>query len=581
MPRLSCPRALVRVPVLVIALLAAAGAPWLAAQAVRGRLVDKVNGAAIGGAFVVLLNTQGDEVARALTSAEGTFVVRAPGPGTYVLQSKRIGFRMSASPPIQLAAGQTLAYRLEVEEVPVELPPVVVTGKPRCGTRGDAGTAVAQLWEDTREALTAVRWTLRQGSHRYTLDMYERDLDADAHHVQHERAWTKTGRSAVPFASLPAESLAVVGYVVGDVLAGETFYAPDADALLSDAFLETHCFTAREGEGGDSGYVGLVFEPAPQHDRPDIRGVLWVSRRTGELKDLKYDYVHLPRGVPRGAPGGEVDFMRLESGAWIVLRWVIRMPRMGQLVDESRHTEPIFKVIGYRETGGEVRAIRSARGELEYSARQAYLDGTVVDSFSFGRPLAAATVSLVGTPYKTQTDSLGRFELAGPIEGTFGLSFSHPRLDSLGVHLTPERVTLQRGKHTRAELVLPSESRVTATLCPDGLPDSERVIVGTVRDEQSNAPVPGAVVEASWESVQQIGGGLTVQPLTVRVTADSAGGYAICNVPPKRVALHATAGGATSRTTVLSFTVDGVWIDQQEFKSAYGQVWTEILTISH
>jgi hypothetical protein len=389
----SLSRRIPRTSLMALGFLALVCAPELVAQSVRGQLIDRTNGFAIGGAFVVLVGEQGNEVARALTSADGTFLLQAPGAGTYRLQSKRIGYRVSDSPPLQLAAGQTLEYRLEVEEVAAQLPPVVVTGRPRCGSRGEQGTAVAQLWEDTREALAEVRWTQGQGTRRYSLDLYERDVDPDSRHVQRERAWTKTGRSETPFRSLPAESLVVGGYIVGDERAGETYYAPDADVLLSDAFLDTHCFTAREGTGNDSGYVGLAFEPAPHRSLPDIRGVLWVSRRTGELRNLEYQYMHLPRGVPEGLPGGAVDFMRLENGAWIVLRWVIRMPRMGQLVDQSRHSQPIFRVLGYRETGGQVSAIRSSDGTLEYSAAQAILDGTVVDSSMFGRPLS-------GGPYR-------------------------------------------------------------------------------------------------------------------------------------------------------------------------------------
>ena len=143
-------------------LLAPAGARSLAAQSVRGQLVDKTSGSGLAGAFVVLVDQRGREVARALTGDAGTFLLRAPAAGSYRLQSRRIGFRVATSPPFALAAGQTFTYRLEVEAIPLELPPVVVAGRPQCGTSGEAGTVVAQLWEDAREALPAVKWTQGQ-----------------------------------------------------------------------------------------------------------------------------------------------------------------------------------------------------------------------------------------------------------------------------------------------------------------------------------------------------------------------------------------------------------------------------------
>src|SRR3990172_5928581 len=152
------------------ALTAVAGAAPLPAQAVRGQLVDLGNGFPIGGAFVVLLDQERKEAARVLTGPDGTFLFSAPRPRTYPLQSKRIGFRVAESPPLTLAAGETIGYRLRVEAVPARLPPVVVEGRPQCGTRGEQGTAVAQLWEEAREALAAVHWTAGQRALPYPVE---------------------------------------------------------------------------------------------------------------------------------------------------------------------------------------------------------------------------------------------------------------------------------------------------------------------------------------------------------------------------------------------------------------------------
>lgn len=561
-------------------LVTAAGVHSLAAQSVRGQLVDKTNGTAISGAFVVLLDQRGQEVTRVLTGDAGTFLLRAPGPGTYRLQSKRIGFHVAASPAFTLADGQVLAYRLEVEAIPVELPPVVVAGRPQCGTRGKAGTVVAQLWEDAREALAAVKWTQGQRWYRYALDLYDRDLDAQGRRVRRERAWSRTGAWETPFRSLPAESLAVVGYVVGDDRSGHTFYGPDPNVLLSDTFLRAHCFSARQGTGSDSGLVGLAFEPAPGRRLADIRGVLWVNRRTAELRDLEFRYVHLPASLAQGASGGNEDFMRLQNGAWLVLRWVIRMPLVTKTVDPTGRISPSFTVDGYHETGGQVSAIQSPDGALVYAGDRAILDGVVVDSSRGGLPLPGAVVSLVGTSYTAHADRDGRFDLSAPIEGTYGVTFSHPRLDSLGGVAPPHAVTLTRGARTTVTLAVPPASQLVGALCPEGLADSELVIVGLVSRGRDRVPVPRAAVHATWQVFGRALGLLTAQPWTASVTADGAGHYVLCGVPATRVTLRADSGEARSRAVVLRFAAGGVWIDERLFRSVRGQIWMEDLGLA-
>jgi carboxypeptidase family protein len=559
--------------------MALTGAPQLGAQSVRGQLVDKMNGTPISAGFIVLVDERGVEVARALTSDAGTFLLQAPGPGTYRLRSKRIGFRVSDSPSFLLGAGQVLDHRLEVEAIPSRLPSIVVEGRRQCGTRGEEGTLVAQLWGDAREALAAVRWTQGQPWYDYAVDMYERTVNAKDGHVDAQRIWRQTGSFETPWRSVPAESLAVHGYIVDVDHDSLSFYAPDPSVLLSDAFVATHCFSAEAGAAGDSGFVGLAFTPMRGRSLPDIRGVLWVSRNTAELRNLEYDYVNVPFGFPERRLGGREDFMRLVNGAWIVLRWSIRMAHMGVTIDPTYRIAPAFTVLGYKETGGQVNAIRSPRGVLLYSGEEAILDGTVVDSSRRGTPLAAAIVSLSGTSYSARSDSAGRFQLSAPIEGIYAVAFTHPRLDSLGGRAPEKQVTLVRGAHASVRLAVPPESQLLAGLCPEGVADSERVIVGVVTDGRSQGPVARAAVHASWEVVGGVPGALTVQPWKVTVTAESTGHYVLCGVPPRPLTLWAEWGTGSSRRVMLRFTSDGVWIDERRFISPLGQIWMEHLTI--
>src|SRR5215212_363566 len=107
-------RQLIRATVLG-ALLAAPIA--LAAQVVRGTLVDEAGGSPIGGALVALVDQRGTTLARSLTDDAGRFALRTAQAGRYTLRADRIGFR-SATAAVDLAAGQTLAYRMAVRPAP-------------------------------------------------------------------------------------------------------------------------------------------------------------------------------------------------------------------------------------------------------------------------------------------------------------------------------------------------------------------------------------------------------------------------------------------------------------------------------
>lgn len=527
------------------------------AQAVRGELVDRGTNRPIEGAFVALLDEAGLEVARALTSLGGTFLLRAPAPGTYRLRSKRIGFGPSESPPLALPDSQTVAYRLEVEAVPVQLPAVIVRGRPQCGARTDAA-AVAQLWEEAREALAAVKWTEDQGTLRYAVERFERSLPRTGRRILAERDSGWSGVGAKPFQSVPAEQLARAGYVVAAAGDSLDFHGPDAEVLLGDVFLSTHCFGARDGGAERPGLVGLAFEPEPRRKLPDVEGVLWLERQTLELKFLEFTYT----GLRESSLGGYVEFARLASGRWIVTYWWLRMPRQEPAPRRSLR-RPRPRLVGYREAGGMVTRIESPSGTVEYSGTRAMLEGTVVDSSRGGAPLLGAVVYLVGGNRRALTNDGGRFAIGGPFDGEYGVSFHHSRLDSLGINATEQRVTLARRVRRTLTLSVPPETAVIRRLCPDGLPPGTQVIVGVVRDS-TNATVPRARVTVRLAATQEV----------QAARADSAGQFVICEVPAGRLTLSAT-GPATAGAVVLEFTEGGVWVDEKQFHPMTGRVWKQ------
>jgi hypothetical protein len=90
--------------------------------------------------------------------------------------------------------------------------------------------------------------------------------------VTEEKCGEREGLSANPYVSPDAASLARDGYVQRRP-DGTWYYAPDARALLSDAFVGTHCFhLQRDAVSGDS-LIGIAFQPVRRRPPPDIRGV--------------------------------------------------------------------------------------------------------------------------------------------------------------------------------------------------------------------------------------------------------------------------------------------------------------------
>ncbi|GIW50959.1 MAG: hypothetical protein KatS3mg081_0314 [Gemmatimonadales bacterium] len=540
----------------------------LQAQAVRGTILDRTSRLPVSRAFVVLLDTAGTEVARALTDDQGRFFLSAPAAGSYRVQSKRIGFRPTVSSMLNLGAGVVQDFRLEVEAVPMTLPAEVVIGRPRCGAI--EGPVVADLWGEIREALAAVSWTSRR-PYRYRKVIYEREVDLSGRTVRRERSRERTGYFETPFRSASPRSLAEQGYVRQEGNR-RLFYGPDVDVLRSDQFIGTHCFSAVSGGGADSGLVGLRFEPIRGRSLPDIAGTLWVDRATAELRRLEFTYVNLPGDLGEVALGGKVSFLALPSGEWIVRDWSIATPLRAYV---QTFTERELRVVGLQQSGGMVLEITDS-GRPIYTAAQATLSGLVFDD-TRGVPLPGAGVQLLETPYATTTDGFGRFVLRGAMEGEYRVTFTHPRLDSLAHVPEPVGVRLSPGHATGIRLSIPAESVLVRELCPDTAGMKETFVLhGVVRDPASRAAVPGAEVRASWQDIRGWVPGMPIvvegrlRPLIVRepwaaTVTDSLGRYLLCGLPFERGITVTAQQARTAAHITVSHERTGVRV---------GEAWT-------
>lgn len=444
-------------PLLVVAFLLLAASP-LASQAVRGTLVAADGGGPVPGALVVLLDAEGRTLDGDQSDAAGRFDLRAAAPGEYRVRAERVGYATAAPARVRLAAGETLELRLETAAAASLLEGLVVTAPERkCVVDPREGTRTAALWEEARKSLELAEHSRKGQGFRFTVRRFRRDLEPGSEMVRAQAADTATALSVAPYASLPAADLAANGYVRA-AGGGSEFYGPDAPVLLSDSFLDSHCFRVQPGRGAAAGLVGLAFEPTRGRRLPDVRGVLWLDPASAELRALDFEYTGL-RGdlnVP-GEWGGRVDFERMPDGSLIVRRWRLRMPIVGEAPAPggSIHARRQLSVAAVREEGAEVMSVALASGGVARAATAAAaaaaVRGEVFDS-TRGVPLAGATVVLAGTPYAAVTDAAGRFALAGVPEGRYALSFSHPRLDS--VAFVPPSVQVAVGSSGEAAAVL-------------------------------------------------------------------------------------------------------------------------------
>ena len=504
------------------------------AQVVRGLVVDSATGRPLPGVVVVLIDGAGKRVAAVIAGDDGRYAVRTTSPGQYGLRAERIGFRAAAPKPVSLGAGETVEVRLVASPLPATLGSVRVAGRTACVARAEGGD-VSAVWEEARKALLATDVTQRDELFTVTVSRFERTLEPRTSKVLTYETKQSTGSTKSPFVAMSAARLSAEGFVRQNER--ETiYYGPDASVLLSDEFLNDHCFRLREGTDRRSALIGLEFEPVRGRDKPDIAGTLWIDRQSSELRNLEYSYKRLPN-LPTTTKsedfGGRVEFHRMATGAWIVERWVIRMPVVVDRGLYSQSTDAVIPGLGrpaterirlaaIREEGGEVleSIARGARREL--ATDQVTVRGVVFDSTRM-IPLPSARVFLDGTQFSTLTGADGAFVLENVPPGTYELSVVHGRFDSLGVRPPSETMTLRTGDAPTRPLAGPSVATLIARDCkPEERGPGTATLRGRVREEGSGDPGINVEVVATWNQAGEPNArGAVVPQRTLRTRTDS------------------------------------------------------------
>jgi hypothetical protein len=513
------------------------------AQVVRGTVVDQASGRALPATVVVLLDSTGKRLAGVLSGDDGTYAIRIAVPGRYALRAERIGFRAEAPTPVSIVVGQTLELKLMTRPIPVVLSEVKVTGRTTCVARASDGAEVSAVWDEARKALFATDLTQQQELFTVKLTRFERTFDPQTGRVLSHQSRQTGGVTRNPFVSLPAAELSENGFVrqsASDLI----YFGPDAAVLLSDEFLNDHCFRIRDGSGRRSAMIGLAFEPARGREKPDIAGTLWLDQKTAELRDLEYVYRNLPGLPPQVASdefGGRIEFHRMPTGAWIVEKWVIRMPvvvdrgrfaRQDAIVPGTASRAERIQLAAIKEEGGEVTESVARGAHRTLASDVGTVRGIVLDSTRM-LGLRDARVFLDGTQFSARSEPGGVFTIADVPTGTYTVSVAHPRFDSLQARAPSATVTLLAGEASVANLSGPSLATLAARDCTAyERTNGGAMLRGHVIDGSSGSPAPDALVTLTWNRLEvAITRVAAVSERQAVTRTDSAGRYSFCGLP--------------------------------------------------
>lgn len=198
---------------------------------------------------------------------------------------------------------------------------------------------------------------------------------------------------------------------------------------------------------------------------------------------------------------------------------------------------------------------------------QVVVTGTVTDSIHH-KPLAGALVQVAGDNARfaksVMSDSLGIYRIDSILPGEYIIGFFHQTLDSLGVDLSPKRLTVQAGAEKHADLAIPSAATIVRQLCPASVNrDSTGLLVGHLRDADSHMPRPGTVT-VLWMELLIGKGGLQRNRQQIPIKSDSAGWFAMCGLPSD-VEMQASAQAGDAESGVVGLRVPAGGLLMRDF----------------
>jgi len=190
------------------------------------------------------------------------------------------------------------------------------------------------------------------------------------------------------------------------------------------------------------------------------------------------------------------------------------------------------------------------------------LEGTLTEKLA-SRSASAAWISLVqlesttGATINIHPDARGHFHVDSLSPGRYLMQVGVPTLDSLELTLPPAEVRIAGGETARADVALPYGARLREVVCTGvKLAQGKGVIAGRVVDADTDQPLAGANIVASWPEISFDSATLktTTQRQVALARSGAHGEYRMCGVPTSRLLTvqlqHAGRAGAVLRVTV-------------------------------
>jgi hypothetical protein len=400
--------------VLLLALISRVGA-----QQVRGTVTDSASRRPIPGAVLSLYGANNAVLGRNITNERGEFVLAGLG-GAQRVRVQRIGFRPRDFP--LPTAGGDVTLNVALVSLPTFLEPVRVTAN-GCPRRSDQGSAIALL-DQARAALLNTIVARETKPATMVLYTYDRTMNGTSERIDRQVVRADSSyRVAVSFSAVFGASDFVERGFMRGAADGLTFYAPDADVLLSDAFATGYCFRLMAPNRARPNQLGLGFSAADRkRDRIDVDGALWIDTAARSLRDIEFKFAGLDPNLEQHGPGGTLSFREMSNGTVLIDQWTLRL--VGVFHDTvpditSRDRRGTIRNNFYvQESGGEL-AHAVWRDGTSWHARLGVLDARLIGRN--GKPATERSATLPETPYRANPDSMGRIVLRGLVPGAYSL----------------------------------------------------------------------------------------------------------------------------------------------------------------